>query len=1006
MASGQGLAPPRTIRFGAFELDVRTAELRKHGIKVRLHEQPFRILLMLLHRPGEVVLRDEIRQKLWPNNTVVEFDHGINAAIQRLRTALADSAETPRYVETIARRGYRFIATVEVTEQPNSVEAPAPAIPPDSNLDPGDLSGETLSHFRVIGELGRGGMGVVYRAEDLRLGRQVALKFLPLHTTDCPPGMRERFQQEARAAAALSHPNICTIHGVEELAGQPVIEMELLEGETLAAHLGRGPLPLEKALAAALQIAAALEEAHRKGIVHRDLKPANIMLTANGVKVLDFGLAKIVRQEAAGGEGGHSRPGANLGTWQYMSPEQAGGTNVDSRTDIWAFGVVLFEMLTGKPLFSSSGTVADIIAAVVTSEPDWNALPAETPAHVRNLLSCCLRKEPELRLRDIVAARVILGEPDIARLATLPASAAKPHRWLPWTIAAMALVGASVAGTVWLWPKPHEPVTASFPLLYPVGTKMVNAAMTTVVPSPDGRSIAFVATNPDTKGSLWIRPMGSVLARNLSQTDGATAPFWSPDSRFMAFFADSSLKKIAVTGGTPQVLCPVPKGPPIEGGTWNSDGTIVFAAATGRTLMRVPATGGQATPVTALDASAGERGHGWPQFLPDGRHLLYFALGADPEHGVVYVQQLGSTKRVRVLRNALHAVWSPTGHLLYPREGTLFAQTMDPSTFQLTGEPAAVGESVVSNEANGRAAFAVSGNGMLAYLSGGAGKMRQLAWYDREGKRLEAVGKPGEYEAMRLSPDDRSVALTVRPGLRSDLGFLDLATGGLTTATGGSAAVIASTLGAWSPDSSHMAANLGFAKGVLEWTAGSGKIRDFLPAGFYVNDWSPDGRLLLCADLEGRVLATFPADGSSPPRIISETPYRKVQFRFSPDGRSVAYTSYESGGPEVTVASFPSFTEKRQLSTEGGDTPAWRKDGRELFFLSPDQKMMAAEVKTGSKIDMGTPRTLFKQPPSVQLHRSYAPAGDGKRFLVMENMQGTPQEVLIVLNWTAALKKP
>ena len=463
--------PSRTIRFGPFELDVRAAELRKHGIRIRLHEQPFRILFMLLEHPGEVVLRDEIRQALWPNNTIVEFDHSINAAIQRLRDALGDSADNPRYVETVARRGYRFIGTVEREAPAPAAEVAAlPAAGPVPEVDPSDLSGQTFSHFRVLAKLGSGGMGVVYRAEDLKLGRQVALKFLPLPAHEAPPALLDRFQREARAASALNHPNICTIYGVDEFAGQPVIVMELLEGETLEARVAKAALTQEKALPLAIQLATALDAAHRKGIVHRDLKPANIMLTKSGLKVLDFGLAKVERAIAGEVETFTevTQAGTILGTWQYMSPEQAQGKDADARSDLFSFGCILLEMLTGQRAFTG-GTPADLISAILTKDPLASApLATPLPPTLASVIRHCLEKSPDDRFqtaRDLAFALEALSAGSAAS-ATAPAPVGAHRRWLAWGVAAALVALLAIAGAWWAsgrfrsaWPAKFERLT-------------------------------------------------------------------------------------------------------------------------------------------------------------------------------------------------------------------------------------------------------------------------------------------------------------------------------------------------------------------------------------------------------------------------------------------------------------------------------------------------------------------------------------------------------------------
>jgi serine/threonine protein kinase len=564
MAGDRTIPTPRTIRFGPFELDVRAAELRKHGIRIRLHEQPFRILFMLLNRPGEVVLRDEIRQVLWPNNTIVEFDHSINAAIQRLRDALGDSADKPRYVETVARRGYRFIGTVEPEAAAPPDETPAlPVAEPVSGADPSDLSGQTFSHFRVIAKLGSGSMGVVYRAEDLRLGRQVALKFLPLPAREAPPGLIERFQREARAASALNHPNICTIYGVEEFAGQPVIVMELLEGETLEARLVKGPLGLEKALPLALQLAEALDAAHRKGIVHRDLKPANIMLTRSGVKVLDFGLAKVERAIAGEQETltKVTQEGTILGTWQYMSPEQAQGKDTDARSDIFSFGLVFYEMITGKRAFEGSNP-ASIIAAILERE----APPLE-PEGLNRVVRACLAKDPAERFQSARDLQRAIEWSVSGHAATpLLESPPEPGRSLRLVWGLAALMAVSLATVAFLHFRERPPAPSAALRLQIVTPENSGAPIL----SPDGRKLAFIVGD-----RLWVQFLGSGESRELTATDGGT-PFWSPDSRFIGYLSQRKLKKIEATGGPPQTVTDLRSNSRWGGGAWNQNDVIVF----------------------------------------------------------------------------------------------------------------------------------------------------------------------------------------------------------------------------------------------------------------------------------------------------------------------------------------------------------------------------------------------------------------------------------------------
>jgi eukaryotic-like serine/threonine-protein kinase len=879
----------------------------------------------------------------------------------------------------------------------------------------------SIAHYRIVSKLGEGGMGAVYRATDTKLNRDVAIKVLPPAFAEDASRMA-RFEREAQVLASLNHPNIAAIYGIE----QGAIVMELVEGENL-----NGPIPIDTAIHYARQIAAGLEAAHEKGVVHRDLKPANIKATADGVvKLLDFGLAKAAEASAASGPQGRpaasptisptlsltmTQAGMILGTAAYMAPEQARGKPVDKRADIWAFGVVLFEMLTGKPLFAAGDTVTDVIAAVITREPDWPALPADTPAHVRRLLERCLRKDPKLRLRDIGEARIALDEPPGPGGTPGGTPAAGPPKrakraWLPWMVAGLALtVAGAAAGVAWLRPKPAEPITVRFPLQYPEGATepASGRAAPSAVPSPDGRYLAFIANSSEGKTSLWVRPMGSPSAHRLDKTEGAALPFWSPDGQFIAFFADEKLKKIPVAGGSSQTLCEAPRAAgartPGDGGTWNADGVIVFSFGPGSPLMRVLAAGGPPTPVTRLDEPAGETWHAWPQFLPDGRHLLYFAENTDPEKSAIYIQELGSSQRTLVAKSRLRAAWSPPGYLLFPREATLFAQRLDPQTFRLTGEPVAVAEDVRSNEGNGRSAFAVSGNGVLVYQGGVFNLDGQLAWYGRDGKRLGAIGQRGQYQSVRLSPDEKRAALAVGPGFHADTWIMDLASGVLTRMT--TDARSSNVIGPWSPDSERLAINWADAGGFHELTVASGKTRP-LGKGISAHDWSPDGHSILGTDFSGKQLVAIPVEGDPQPRTVSNTPYRKSDFRFAPDGKSVAYTSYEPGRAQIFVASFPAFAEKRQVSIDGGGFPTWRKDGKELFFRTADGTVMSAEVRTGGRIEAGVPKPLFKF-ASGALWYKYSPAGDGQRFLVIESEQKDQiGQTMVVVNWTAELKQP
>jgi serine/threonine protein kinase len=721
MPSTRSFRGVRTLRFGEFEFDVRAAELRKDQNKIRLQEQPFRILVMLLERPGDVVMREEIRSRLWPNGTIVEVGHGINAAVQRLREALGDSADNPRYVETVARRGYRFACPVETVHKAQT----DPAICTAGNSPAGDFSGRTVSHYQVLEKLGGGGMGVVYRAQDLRLGRYVALKFLPQDLAGDPIA-RGRFEREARAASALNHPNICTIHGVEECAGQLVIVMELLEGDTLEHRLLDGPLPPEKALALAIQMAAALDTAHRRGVVHRDLKPANVLLTDSGLKVLDFGLAKMEGIPGLYGSGyggvypAHvTREGAILGTLQYMSPEQVQGKPAGPASDIFSLGAVLYEMLSGRPAFSAENP-ALAIAAILTSEPP--ALNESVAlASLDPVLRRCLAKDPEDRwqsARDLKAAlEWIANHP-----ASAPDPAPPPHHVLPhgrrgWMVAGVfgaALVVLLFWAAIprWRSASPGGQITRF------TVTSPDSSTITRMNVSPDGRNVAFVAG-----GRIHVRSFDSYQVRALEGTQGAGTPFWSPDSRRLAFPASGKLKIIDTAGGPARILAEINTN---LGGSWSDDGTILIGLV-GDGLYRVASAGGPLTRVTELDPARDESRHLMPQFLPVGKRFLFISGTTKPGGATLYAGALNSPERVPVMPVESNAVFVPgeanpsVGRLLFLRGHVLMAQSFDAGKLRVAGEALPIAESVVANNAIGAAVtigeFSAAGNA-LAYRPG------------------------------------------------------------------------------------------------------------------------------------------------------------------------------------------------------------------------------------------------------------------------------------------------
>lgn len=672
----------RTIRFGDFEFDVHVGELLREGARVRLQEQPLRILTALLEHPGDVVSREDIRKRLWPNGTVVEVSHGINAAVQRLREALGESAENPRFVETLARRGYRFVAPVQVSMRA-AASASASEPPPPADV----------SHFRVLEPLGAGGMGVVYRAEDRKLGRSVALKFLPARLAQDDAALA-RFRREAQTASALNHPNICTVYGVEECAGQPVIVMEYVQGESLEAMLLRGPVPQETALRLAIQMAGALDAAHRAGIVHRDFKPANVLVTAAGVKVLDFGLAKMDHPPALGFEPPHvTHEGAILGTLHYLSPEQAQGSPAEPSSDIFSFGAVLYEMLTGRRAFDGPNP-AHVMAAIIALDPP--AATAAIPRSLDRVLRRCLAKQPRDRWQSASELKSALEEVSIARQPRM--------RKVAWVVGAAA-AAVAIAGIAMAYAGYHDrnevaldkkaaapavriekpvgvlPVvnTAAAPVIVPdlsrtAAVSLTGGSIMRIGLSPDNKRIAYIAD-----GHLWVSGVNGESPQTYGAADGT--PFWSPDGRWVAASSRGRLWRFNIATRASFDICMVDTS---FSGAWSRAGVILIGGRRDG-LFRVPAEGGVPIRVTTPDAAAGETRHIAVQFLPDGRRFLYVAGAKTRGQSKLYVASLDSADR-QLIMPVSSTVQYVGGYLLYAVEGMLAAQAFDEKQLRVTGE--------------------------------------------------------------------------------------------------------------------------------------------------------------------------------------------------------------------------------------------------------------------------------------------------------------------------------
>lgn len=872
-----------------------------------------------------------------------------------------------------------------------------------------------LATYEIVAAIGSGGMGEVYRARDTKLNRDVALKVLPdLFASD--PDRLARFRREAQVLASLNHPNIAAIYGLEEADGIQAIVLELVEGDTLADRISHGPIPLDDAMPIARQIAEALEAAHQRDIIHRDLKPANVKIRPDGaVKVLDFGLAKALdprrtdfspavdlslsQSPTITSPAMLTGVGVLLGTAAYMSPEQAKGRPADKRSDIWAFGCVLYEMLTGRRPFDGDD-VADLLARVIEGQPNFTALPPAIPPAIRRLVRRCVEKDRNRRLPDIGVARLEIDEAlttpaGVEAGPTTPPKRAARERLL-WAAGIVAMgIAAATAG----WYVRAVPADVSEMRLH-INTPPGNPANFAF--SPDGRSVVFQATTQG-RTQLWLRPLASEEALALGETDGAFYPFWSPDSRSIGFFADQKLKRIDIASGTVRSIADASWG--FNGASWNSDGVILFVPANSGPLYRVASDGGDPLAVTRLE-SPRQLAHRFPQFLPDGRHFVYWVSGT-PEVNGVYVGDLESGTSSRVLEADMFAGFAPPDYLLYVRRETLFAQRLDSRTFQITGSPFAVSERVgQDSDIVLRAAVSASTTGPLAYRAAPS-LHRHMVWLDRMGKQTAEVGEFDTGAAgaeFRVSPDGQLIGLSRRVSGQTDIWVMERARGLLRRVTSD---VRHDGDPVWSPDGAHIAfsSNPRGIRDLYQIPVSGGRTQEaLLESAENKNplDWSADGRFILYSSISpntSRDLWVLPLEGDRKPFAIAQTRYEETQGRFSPDRRWVAYTSNETGRNEVYVRPFPGPGPSVQVSTNGGTDAQWRSDTRELFYVEPGLRLMAVPVivsNDGQRIEAGPPAGLF----TLGLDDAYSPSPDGQRFLVnTERDNRTTPPITILLNW-------
>jgi len=880
---------------------------------------------------------------------------------------------------------------------------------------------DRLGPYEIVAAIGAGGMGEVYRARDAKLGRDVAVKVLPDPFAHDAERMA-RFQREAKVLASLNHSNIASIYGFEDSGNTRALVMELVEGPTLADRLKSGPLPMDDVLLIARQMCDALEYAHERGIVHRDLKPANVKVTRDDtVKILDFGLAKAIEGDAASMDIATSPTmsrmatlaGVLLGTAAYMSPEQAKAKPVDRRADIWAFGCVLYEMLTGKMAFGGEA-VTETLAAVLKNEPDWSQLPAATPMRIRVLLQRCLQKDPKQRLRDIGDARISLdevlsGAPDPALAGAAGVSAPLWRRSLILGLGALLLV-LITALAIWnLKPSPSEQLrpVSRYVITLPPGQQLAGLENGSAVAiSPDGTRLAYVATQGGTQ-QIYLREMDSLEARPVPGTEGAVSPFFSPDGEWVGFFADGKLKKISVSGGVPLTLCDAPFP---HGASWNSRGLIVFAPTSVGVLQQVADAGGSPQPLTRV--AKGEVGHVWPEFLPDGKAVL-FAVGPVAAGSPVAVQSIATGERRNLAQGATQPRDAPSGHLLYVQGGSLMAIPFDPKRMEVTGAAVPVVEGVMESADTGAAQYSVSATGSLVYVPGGVqSAQRRLVWVSRIGAE-QPLGAPAHaYQYPRLSPDGRQVAVEIAEQ-GHQVWTYNLSRETLTRFTfeGNS-----NTTPSWTPDGKRIAfpsTKEGPQNLFWQLADGSGGLERLNTSEYTQNpsSWSPDGQLLAFIEVNPTtgydIWVLRMSDRKAEPFL--RTPFNESVPQFSPDGRWLAYISDESGRYEVYVQPYPGPGGKWQISTDGGTEPVWNRNGRELFYRSGD-KIMVVDIATQPGFSAGKPRMLFQGQyvPTALTLPYYDVSADGQRFLMLkasEQAGAAPTQIIVVQNWFEELKQ-
>ena len=883
--------------------------------------------------------------------------------------------------------------------------------------------GTRLARYEIRSKIGEGGMGEVYRARDEKLNRDVAIKVLPAIFSQDAERLR-RFEQEAQAAGTLNHPNILAVYDLGTHDDAPYVVSELLDGETLRERLDTGPISQRKAIDYAIQVARGLTAAHEKKIVHRDLKPENLFITRNDhVKILDFGLAKLVEPAADMPQTDvptrkvNTEPGTVMGTVGYMSPEQVRGQIIDARSDIFSFGVVLYEMLTGQRAFGGDLKV-EILNAILKEEPqEFSATNRNLAPAIERMVWHCIEKSPERRFQSVndvafalehLSGNSSLGSTATAVIATRQTG--KNRERFIWTGLAVFLFLAALSFALLYFRGGTSELRVHRLSILPPEKTFLMAGQAPLI-SPDGKTLAFVAMDASGKSLLYVRPLDSLAPQPLTGTDGAVLPFWSPDSRALGFFATGSLKKIDISGGQPTTLANAPNA---RGGAWNRDGVIIFCPSPPLPLYRIPASGGKATPIHTVDIAQGFGPRWLPNFLPDGRHYLYLAAIRNVQREL-RVGSLDSSDSKPLLSVYSNAVYGPPGYLIYRREATLMAQRFDADKLAAAGDPFPIAEDVGFDATSYQGFFSVSDNGVLVYHSGAAGKT-QFTWIDRTGKELGIVGEPADQGDLQLSPDGARLAfrqVEFRTGA-INLWLMELARGTASRFT------FEQTIDfgpIWSPDGSRIvfASLRDGPPNLLQKVSNSAGNEEILLKSFIPKipfDWSRDGRFIIYGVIDPKTswdLWVLPLEGDRTPVPFLQTDSDERQAQFSPNGKWVAYTSLESGRIEVYVRPFPAAAGKWQVSTGGGEQPRWRNDGKELFYLSADHKLMAVDVNTeGATFEQHAPKALFvTRVGGIDTPGDYyAVTSDGQRFLLnnlVEEAAHTP--ITVVVNWTADLKR-